>query len=400
MTTVRDVQRLRRSTDKVYLLARRDLARFWSRLDLSQPELVRNALVTYVPTLVNMYGDIAGTAALEWYEDLREQVAGLPRYAPTIGENIPREAIEHTVKWAAGHLWGDNPDDTLRVLNGSMDRWMKYSQRDTIRRCIAGDPSKPRWARVPQGAKTCAWCTMLASRGWVYTSPQKAGDASHRFHDHCDCEIVPEWDRKATHMSGYDPDRYYALYTEAQEAVGGVNPSVNEIVKKMRELHPEEYKDGKWPPLPKGASKDGTLQANVYEKWRRDIAVLLPPGADPVRFKIPPEQFPEIPGGWPSDLPQLRAIEWNHVLYGDKRGGGHLAGYGWTHNGKEFPADWTPQDIRDAAEQLLREHPITPRGKNRGHSEGTVNGVKMTIYTSTKRGHTRIAGFYPDWDEA
>ncbi|AWE43190.1 EndoU domain-containing protein [Actinobaculum sp. 313] len=395
MTTLRDVQRLRGATTRVTRLARQDLRRFWARLDLTQPELVREALITFMPVLVDRYGDIASTVAVEWYEDVREKVAGLPRYAPVIGKNIPDEAIVETTKWAAGHLWGDNPADTLRVLNGSMDRWMKYSQRDTIRRCIAGDPSKPRWARVPQGAKTCAWCTMLASRGWVYTSPQKAGDASHRFHDHCDCEIVPEWDRRAVHLEGYDPDRYYALYTEAREAVGGPNPSLNDIAERMRVLHPEQYTDGKWPKLPTGASSDGTLQASVYEQWRRDMAFVHPPGADTSRFKIPPERMSEIPGGWPSDVPPLRVREWNHILYGDKRGGGHLTGYGWTHDRPEFPADWTPQVIRDATETVLRENPLIHRGGPVYRSDGTVNGVSLLVYVTRKQGNLYISGVFP-----
>ncbi|RTE47640.1 hypothetical protein EKN07_12340 [Actinobaculum sp. 352] len=76
---------------------------------------------------------------------------------------------------------------------------------------------------------------------------------------------MPEWDRRAVHLEGYDPDRYYALYTEAREAVGGPNPSLNDIAERMRVLHPEQYTDGKWPKLPTGASSDGTLQASVYE---------------------------------------------------------------------------------------------------------------------------------------
>ena len=67
------------------------------------------------------------------------------------------------------------------------------------------DPSKPRYARVPSGAKTCAFCAMLASRGFVYASEDKAG-ALGQYHKDCDCEIIPSWDRKNPKIEGYDPD--------------------------------------------------------------------------------------------------------------------------------------------------------------------------------------------------
>ncbi len=45
-----------------------------------------------------------------------------------------------------------------------------------------------RFARIPNGP-SCGFCTMLASRGFVYASRKSAGEFT-RFHDHCDCRIV------------------------------------------------------------------------------------------------------------------------------------------------------------------------------------------------------------------
>ncbi|WP_126146565.1 EndoU domain-containing protein [Actinobaculum sp. 352] len=103
----------------------------------------------------------------------------------------------------------------------------------------------------------------------------------------------------------------------------------------------------------------------------------------------------EIPGGWPSDVPPLRVREWNHILYGDKRGGGHLTGYGWTHDRPEFPADWTPQVIRDATETVLRENPLIHRGGPVYRSDGTVNGVSLLVYVTRKQGNLYISGVFP-----
>ena len=43
------------------------------------------------------------------------------------------------------------------------------------------DPSQPRYARVPVGP-TCAFCILMASRGFVYWSEEKAGGRDNRYH--------------------------------------------------------------------------------------------------------------------------------------------------------------------------------------------------------------------------
>lgn len=89
--------------------------------------------------------------------------------------------------------------------------------RRTILRAVASDPVEPRWARVATGRETCAFCTMLVSRGPTYLSARGAGlqaddttalelidkgDESAldklktRWHPGCDCKVVPVFDRK------------------------------------------------------------------------------------------------------------------------------------------------------------------------------------------------------------
>lgn len=70
-------------------------------------------------------------------------------------------------------LWPDlsDPVDTLRFLS----RMIHTTGRLTVARNIRLDPSRPRWARVPRGGKSCAFCLMLASRDFTYTSAEAAG---------------------------------------------------------------------------------------------------------------------------------------------------------------------------------------------------------------------------------
>ena len=48
------------------------------------------------------------------------------------------------------------------------------------------------WRRVSDG-HPCAFCAMLASRGFVYHTAETAG-SMNRYHNDCRCEIVPGFD--------------------------------------------------------------------------------------------------------------------------------------------------------------------------------------------------------------
>jgi hypothetical protein len=71
------------------------------------------------------------------------------------------------------------------------------------------DYLKPKYARVPSGAETCAWCWSLAGLGFQYKS---AESASHS-HSNCDCVIVPSWGDSG--VEGYDSEYYANLFRDA-----------------------------------------------------------------------------------------------------------------------------------------------------------------------------------------
>lgn len=238
MTTRADVERLRSANTRLVDLALADLRQAFSALDLSRPERVRNELLEVVPALVREYGDVAAVVAAEWYEEVRAREVG-GSYAARLGEKVADAAPESTVKYAAGHLFTEAPEQALGVLTGSLQRHVLYSGRDTVARNVRLDPAKPRYARVPTGGKTCAWCSMLASRGFVYHNERIA---SNDFHNDCDCAAVMEWDREQHHIEGYDPDTMYDQYLEARDVSGSNEP--NDIAAAMRRLHPNDFTDG------------------------------------------------------------------------------------------------------------------------------------------------------------
>lgn len=135
-------------------------------------------------------------------------------------------------------LWPsmDNVDDAQQFIGDMISAALRSQTQRSIRR----DPTKPSWARVPQG-KSCAFCTMLASRGFTYTSEESAGGDGNKYHDDCHCRIIPSWGKQT--LTGYDPDKYYAMYKSAQ-AASGDDTTMQAVLREMRRLHPNGVRDG------------------------------------------------------------------------------------------------------------------------------------------------------------
>ncbi|MDO4665179.1 MAG: hypothetical protein Q4A71_03080 [Actinomycetaceae bacterium] len=196
-----------------------------------------------------------------------------------------------------------------------------------------------------------------------------------RFHTDCDCQIVPSFEKKAAHLSGYDPDAMFAVYKPAYAAAKakhGGRAGESETAAMIREMFPDKVTDGKgrkrrsaYTPkkVARGASADGTMQVQKMVEYREFAERLLRERGlhESGRYRLPPEVPAEPPKDWPGDLPRLRAKEWNHILYGDiKRSGGHQYGYGWVNNRPEFPAHWSDQDIAQAIIAVLRKEEKVP----------------------------------------
>lgn len=246
MPTRADVTRLATAQRRAVDFALDDLQRLFLGLDLSAPALVNEALLEVVPQLVREYGDLAATAAAEWYEQVRDAPG---TFYARLGREASADAVEGAVRYASRHLYTDNPAATLDVLYGAMQRHITYSGRDTISRSVWADPAYPRFARVPTGSRTCAFCEMVASRGFVYASESHAqrsgrGQMQDKYHDDCNCQVVPSWDAEQAHIEGYDPDAMYARYKAAWDAAGGPGAHANDVAFHMRRLFPDQYTDG------------------------------------------------------------------------------------------------------------------------------------------------------------
>ena len=193
------------------------------RLEGLPPARQRDILLDLLPALCRKYGDIGGVAAAQWYVTLWNQWFDGGFEAQPVNE-FDDDTARGIIRAKAGLLF-DKPDGTpadptefLRWANKFLDRNVKQPGRLTIQHNAQRDPYRTGYARVPSGAGTCPFCLMLAGRGYIYHNAETAG-ADHGFHEDCDCEIIPEWDKGSNRIEGYDPDRYERMYRQARDAL-------------------------------------------------------------------------------------------------------------------------------------------------------------------------------------
>lgn len=246
MTTRQDVDRLNQAQQQTVSLAVREMRSLLSGLKGMDPAWQRDLLIDEIPALSAKYGDLAASAVAQWYEETRaKEVHGT--YEALAADPFPDQPIRDRIRYGAGDLFKDGGDQAFAAwLEGALQRWVMYSGRQTVAMNVLHDPARPRFARVPTGAKTCAWCEIMCSRGFVYYTKKTALErrgSGRLYHDHCDCQAVPEWDKDAAHIQGYDPEAMYLRYQQAWDAAGGAGATDKQVAYQMRRLFPGEYKD-------------------------------------------------------------------------------------------------------------------------------------------------------------
>ncbi len=127
----------------------------------------------------------------------------------------------------------DEYDEELlaRLLADRVEFEANRSSKVGVWRSGRADSREVRYARVPVGAETCAWCLMTAGLGYWFMTDEAA---SHT-HAHCDCVIVPAIG--GIHdvvIEGYDSTVYRDMWREANLALatGNVPHDLSERVER------------------------------------------------------------------------------------------------------------------------------------------------------------------------
>lgn len=172
------------------------------------PEALQNnpeTLVEYAYGISTKYGEAAAALACEMYDAIAE-ASGAPA-APA----IPAEVAEYGD--VAKAVYGTRKTGNPETVANSIGRLVKRTGADTTIKNAIRDGAE--WAWIPNG-DTCAFCLVLASRGWQQASGKTLkGDHAEHIHAHCDCSFQIRFDRN-TEYEGYDPDKYLEMYDNAE----------------------------------------------------------------------------------------------------------------------------------------------------------------------------------------
>ena len=213
---------LAKVTDKAGKVVRGIVSDFMAKNPDATVAEIRDYAIAAIGEVVGLYGDAASVMAMQAYDEIAasERVV-TDAAAMYVGANA--DAIERGVRYQAGKLVDGDPAGFLDNMSELAAYHVRKAANDTMIQNVeranasgSGKARRMRYARVPTGLETCTFCTMLASRGFVYKSAESAGHADHRG---CNCLIVPGIQGQ-TEVEGYDPQTLYRLWQDFLEIDG------------------------------------------------------------------------------------------------------------------------------------------------------------------------------------
>lgn len=156
------------------------------------------------------------------YLDVVASVAGVSPRQPVQATPDRSETLENWAREIVTRQQNQTPELTVQTLEEAAQKLGEQAKYMTDRESFETlvreiDSRQQRFARVPSGRETCGFCTMLASRGFVYRSAEKASS----YHRYCDCVLVPGY--PGIEVDGYDPDGLYQQYEQAQKTVNSLD---------------------------------------------------------------------------------------------------------------------------------------------------------------------------------
>lgn len=181
----------------------------------------RENIITITYALVTKYGEASSALACEMYEAIAEVEGVNIPYA----EPAETGTIEETARAVNGAL---KTSMDGRLLPSVCDRLVKQAAADTMLKNARRDGAQ--WAWVPSG-DSCAFCMVLASRGWqdAGRSQLRDGHARH-IHANCDCQFMVRF-KESTNVEGYHPDVLREIYDSADVT------SSREKINSIRRMH-------------------------------------------------------------------------------------------------------------------------------------------------------------------
>ena len=201
-----------------------------ARLDITD-EASWPYVMEVVARLYSEYGRALAELGRQFYQWCRDvQAEGRGTFvAETFWDDGGHALLARAVSAHLGDLASDRKTEgkATKAIANSLGDFAFKAGRDAIRGNLDAEWRTRRsartnvgFARVPRVGCTCAFCIMMASRGFVYRSIQSAGgDRANRYHLGCRCTVVP-MDASDPVISDYDETPFLEAYESARDALG------------------------------------------------------------------------------------------------------------------------------------------------------------------------------------
>ena len=258
-------------------------------VDFSDWAVAAEQLREIIVDIVDLYGNAAGALGAQWYEYCRSMkydsgyfaiVSRPNRYSvksdcDNVIDKLFRGEItaEAMIASLAGVVVGQVQKHSRNVVEDNLDieYWDAIARGDYTSK-IVQRRAKPAadeigYARVPTSANPCAFCVMLASRGFVYSSEEKATKSrktGDKYHSNCFCKAVPFF--KAGEIVGYGEklDEYWQQYDDARTLwkSGNMPQDLKDRINDAREIHEYKYEHDE-------------EYRKTHDKWSDDNAITI-----------------------------------------------------------------------------------------------------------------------------
>lgn len=207
----------------------------------------RQYSIELIDGMAQAYSGSASTLAARFYDE-QAAASGMELEDAVTEISYDAQWSSEKMHWAAGLYGKGNAEGFVNAAAGVMANSVRRSLNDTIMVNAKRDKEAgARFARVPTGHETCAFCFMLATRGAVYHTRANAGEMG-QYHPHCDCKIVPGFggDHKFDELvEGWRPKEALARLSEIERETGckvnGKNWKANETVTESMLLRDEDW---------------------------------------------------------------------------------------------------------------------------------------------------------------
>ena len=177
--------------------------------------LDRTDLIDYAYYVSHKYGEASAAASAQMYDAIAElSGAAVPSAVPA---EITYQDVAKTVNGIIKNT-GSN-----EILAQGVGRLVKMAGTDTILSNAYRDRTKRKGSKkrhsgaqvawIPSG-DTCAYCLMLASKGWQNQTEWGANNHSEHIHANCDCTYAVRFNGNLN-VEGYDPEELRKEYYEA-----------------------------------------------------------------------------------------------------------------------------------------------------------------------------------------